>query len=281
MTYQSLVQTTRKQLQDQDIENATFEAHELICFCAGINKGRLLRDLTEEIPEEVVTQFQPLLMRRLAGEPLAYLLEQWDFYGLTFHLSPHVLIPRLDTEILAQRGIQLATQHGGKILDLCAGSGCVGISVAQAVPMIQVVLGEISPEAREIAEKNIARHGLESRVLCRELDALAPATQEGFQLILCNPPYISKQEMERLPPLVKNHEPHLALYGGEEGYDFYISILKHWKSALTAGGHIVFEVGHRQAPQVCAMLDQAGFIEIKSHKDTQKIHRVVEGKLPL
>ncbi len=280
MTYQNLVQTARKQLQDQDIENATFEAHELICFCSGMNKGALLRDLAVEIPRDIIDKFNPLLERRLQGEPLAYILGQWDFYGLTFQVNPHVLIPRQDTEILAQRGIQLATQHGGKVLDLCSGSGCVGMAVAHAVPMAQVILGEISPKAREVCMENIKAHNMGPRVSCHDINALAPATQQGFSLILSNPPYINKEDMEKLPPVVKNHEPHLALFGGNDGYDFYKAILINWKSALLSGGHIVFEVGIDQADNVCSLLHSAGFVEIQSYRDTQKILRVVEGKLP-
>lgn len=281
MTYQNLVQTARKQLQDEHIDNATFETHELICACAGLTKGQLLRDLAQEVPRDVLDRFHPLLYRRSQGEPLAYILEQWDFYGLTFHLSKNVLIPRQDTEILAQRGIQLATQNGGKVLDLCAGSGCVGISVAHSVPLIPVILGEISPETRVICEKNIQKHKLAPRVSCLELDALGPATQTGFSLILSNPPYITKEDMVTLPPVVKDHEPHLALFGGDDGLDFYRSIIKHWTAALIPGGHIVFEVGYDQAIAVCSMLDKAGYVEIQSYRDTQKIQRVVEGKLPL
>lgn len=281
MTYQMLMQTTRKKLQDQEIENATFESHELLCHCTQQTKAQLFQNLPLEVPPEVEEKILILLERRLTEEPLAYLLGEWDFYGLTFQVNQNVLIPRMDTEVLALRGIQMASQLGGKILDLCAGSGCVGISVAHSNPNIQAVLGEISPEAREICKQNIALHHLENRVFCEEMDCFSPPSldtlEEKYSLILSNPPYINGKDMERLPPSVKNYEPHLALSGGEDGFDFYRCIIKDWTQFLKPNGRMIFEVGQYQYEMVESLLEQAGYQVMPHSIDTQNIVRVVEG----
>lgn len=281
MTYQMLLQTTRKQLQTHEIDNATFESHEMLCHCTGLTKAQLFRDLPLEVSEVIATEIDRLLQRRLTDEPLAYLLGQWDFYGLTLEITPDVLIPRFDTEVLALRGIQMASQIGGEVLDLCAGSGCVGIAVAHTVDTAQVILGDISPKARELCDKNITSHQLEERVHTKELDCFHPPTVEElgtFHVILSNPPYIDQKSMEKLPPTVKNYEPHLALFGGEDGYDFYRCIISQWKQFLKPGGHLIMEVGLGQSEMVELLLEQEGFQLMKSSKDTQNIVRVVEGK---
>lgn len=280
MTYQMYTQVVRKRLQDQEIENGTFETHELLCYCSGRKKAELFRDMPLEVEEGVMEKVEALLLRRLEEEPLAYLFGEWDFYGLTFEVNPSVLIPRLDTEVLALRGIQMATSLGGKVLDLCCGSGCVGIAVAKLVESCEVVLGDISLEAREVAIRNIQRHGLSERVTCVEMDALSAPDSDvsGFSVILCNPPYINQVDMGKLPVGVRNFEPHLALYGGEDGYQFYRSVVTQWGSALEVGGHLIFEVGISQGGMVESLMKEYGYQVYPHSKDTQNILRVVEGK---
>lgn len=278
MTYQMLVQTVRKRLQDQEIDNATFESHELICHCCGLKKAELLRDLTQEVSSDIMEKVETLLVRRLKEEPLAYLLGEWDFYGLTLEISPSVLIPRFDTEVLALRGIQTASLLGGKVLDLCCGSGCVGIAVANSVDSVEMILGDISKDAREIAAKNVERHKLQDKVTVVEMNALEKPDFSGFNVILCNPPYINEKEMKKLPVGVKDYEPHLALFGGEDGFDFYRSVIDLWSSALNVGGHLIFEVGASQGGMVESMLEEADFKVMPHSLDTQNIVRVVEGK---
>lgn len=281
MTYQMLLQTIRKQLQDQEIENATFESHELLCHCTGLTKAQLFQDLQLPVPSELEQKVGTLLRRRLKEEPLAYLLGEWDFYGHTLEITPDVLIPRFDTEVLALRGIQMTSQLGGEVLDLCAGSGCVGIAIAHSAAEAHVVLGEISPKARKICRKNVVNHKLEQRVEVKELDVFSPPTVEElgtFHVIVSNPPYINSKDMERLPLTVKNFEPHLALAGGEDGFDFYRSIISQWKQFLKPGGHLIMEVGIYQSEMVETLLENEGFQVMKHSLDSQNIIRVVEGK---
>lgn len=281
MTYQSFLQTIRKQLQDFEVENATLECHELLCHCAGLKKAELFRDLAEELPQEVEEKVSALVARRLKNEPLAYLLHQWDFYGLTLKVTPDVLIPRIDTEILAQRGIQLAAQSGGKVLDLCAGSGCIGLAIGKSIPTIEVVLGEISPPALEICLENIQSTGLGDRVSCQRMDCLQPPgewLQDQFSLVVCNPPYIPTEDVAKLQPMVKDFEPNLALDGGADGLNYYRNIISHWKEVVKTGGYLLFEVGIHQCLMVESLMEGAGFQTLESIPDTQRIMRVVQGK---
>lgn len=280
MTYQQCIPLGRQKLHKQGVENPTFDIHEILCHCAEKTKTQLLRDFAEEIPPAVEKSYQALLDRRIKGEPLAYLLGEWDFYGKSFYVTPSVLIPREDTEVLVEKALEHC-QQGGRILDLCAGSGCIGISLALRAPLCQITLGELSPTARDIACRNITRHSLDARVQCVEMDALAPPLGgEQYQMIVSNPPYITAEEMLLLDYSVRGYEPHLALQGGEDGYLFYQSILQHWTSALLPEGRLFLEVGHTQGEQVAEWMKEQGYTEVRTHLDTQNIHRVVEGKRP-
>lgn len=283
-----LLQFTRKHLQGMNegleipmVENPSLESQELLCYCTNQNKTQFFLHLQEEVKAEVQEQVEALLKRRETGEPIAYLLGEWDFYGKTFELTPDVLIPRLDTEVLVQKAVTRSGQLGGRILDLCAGSGCIGITIANLSKVEQVILGEISPKAREICKKNIKRHNLEGSVICEDIDALAPPEHEGFSVIVCNPPYIPTKEIPTLSPMVRDFEPHLALDGGEDGLDFYRAITKNWSSTLVEGGYFLFEVGIYQSKAVSQMLKNEGFIQVEITYDTQKIGRVVEGRKPI
>lgn len=283
--YGELLRELQGDLASHNIFQEQLEAQELLCHMAKCNKAQLLANARDTVPESVETAVRQALAQRISGKPLPYILEQWDFYGMSFQLNSHTLIPRADTEVLVDRAIAIGRSYPPettlRILDLCAGSGCIGIAVAKHLPHSQVVLGEISPEAREICEKNAQFHGLGDRVSTMELDALGPSpwTQE-FHLLLSNPPYISQQEMTALPSTVYDHEPHLALSGGEDGYDFYHSIGSLWHCCLQPQGTILFEVGHTQGDKVKKLLEKQGFVHIQHHLDTQNIPRVIEGQHP-
>ena len=222
-----------------------------------------------------------LVKRRLAGEPVAYIIGEWEFYGIPLDISRDVLIPRLDTEVLAERGILKAREsgEGARVLDLCAGSGCVGLAIAANAPQCRVVLGELSEGALRVCKQNVRRNELNARVTCLSVDALEPpsSTLWDFDAIVCNPPYIPSGDIAGLDVSVKDFEPHMALDGGEDGLDFYRVIAPKWKSALRLGGTLFFEVGIGQAAAVEDILARSGYEDIKTTADTQGIWRVVEG----
>ena len=192
-TYNDLTLDIRRQLRQAGIEAATLEARELVCFAAGKDKARLLRDGALYASPEVEEAAWALARRRLAGEPVAYLIGEWEFYGLPLDISESVLIPRPDTETLAEAAIDwLAQQDGPRVLGLCAGSECLGLAIASQVKDARVVLGEWSDGALKICRQNVRRNSLTARVVPMQADAREkPEKSLGeFQCIVSNPPYI-------------------------------------------------------------------------------------------
>lgn len=280
-TYNNLYLDTRSKLKSAGVSMAQLEARELVCYAAGKTKEQFFRDMTLYASAQVEEEVIRLTLRRLAGEPVAYLIKEWEFYGMPLHISSDVLIPRDDTEVLAQRGILLAQAagEGARVLDLCTGSGCVGLAVAANVPSCRVVLADISEGALKVAKQNIRRHNLNARVVAVQVDAMMapPANLWDFDLILCNPPYIPHNDILGLEPSVREYEPWGALDGGQDGLDFYRAIASRWNSALRLGGSLLFEVGQGQAQQVEQILKDEGYSNIASHQDTREVWRVVEG----
>ena len=226
---------------------------------------------------------EELIRRRLAGEPVAYLIGEWEFYGIPLDISRDVLVPRSDTEVLASLAIDLLQKagEGARLLDLCAGSGCVGLAAAVHAPQSRVVLADWSEEALRICRQNVRRNGLNARVTCVRADAreAAPSALWDFDVIACNPPYIPSGDIDGLDADVKDYEPRMALDGGPDGLDFYRAIAGKWQSALRLGGTLLFEVGMGQAPAVEDILAQNGFTGINTYPDTRGIWRVVSGKI--
>lgn len=282
-TYNDIYLDVRRTLKEMGVEQAQLEAMELMCAALGKRREEVLRDLSLYAGEQTQQQVGELLQRRLAGEPIAYLIGEWEFYGLTLTVTPQVLIPRPDTELLVERGIlAIRDLPQARVLDLCTGSGCVGLALAYNCPNAQVVLADWSEEALEVARQNVLRNQLSDQVSLVRANALeAPERELGdFDLILCNPPYIPKRVVEEeLDPSVRDYEPHMALDGGEDGLDFYRAITLHWKWALRPEGKLAFEIGYDQAPAVQKLMEDRGFVQVHSFRDPGNHWRVVEGNL--
>ena len=282
ITYNNLYLDIRQQLRRAGIEAATLEARELVCFGTGKSREQLSRDGGLYASPELEARVRDLAARHLAGEPVAYLIGEWEFYGLPLDISREVLIPRPDTEVLVREAAAyVQTQGECRVLDLCAGSGCVGLAVAAQAPACRVVLGEWSDGALKICRQNIRRNGLSGRVVPMQADAREkPERSLGdFQCIVSNPPYIPRGDIPGLDVSVRDYEPHLALDGGEDGLDFYRSIAEKWRSALLPGGRLYFEVGAGQADSVLRLMRAQGFGDIQVVKDLHDIPRVVFGTL--
>ena len=282
ITYNNLYLDIRQQLRKAGIEAATLEARELVCFGTGKSREDLARDGGLYASPELESQVRSLVDRHLAGEPVAYLIGEWEFYGLPLDISRDVLIPRPDTEVLAGQAIEYIQTLGEcRVLDLCAGSGCIGLAVASQAPQARVVLGEYSDAALKICRQNIRRNGLTGRVVPMQADAREkPERALGeFQCIVSNPPYIPRADLETLDASVKDYEPHLALDGGEDGLDFYQTISRKRKEALAPAGRLYFEVGIGQADTVLRIMRAQGFGDIQIVKDLHDIPRVVFGTL--
>ena len=281
-TYNNLYLDVRRKLRGADVGDPTLEARELVCFATGKSRGEFYRDGGLYASPEIEQRTWALVQRHLDGEPVAYLIGEWEFYGLPLDISDDVLIPRPDTEVLASEAIAYCNTLGEcRVLDLCAGSGCIGLAVAANVPKARVVLGELSDGALKVCRQNIRRNGLTGRVVPMQVNALEkpPANLGEFQCIVSNPPYIPSGDIPGLDVSVRDYEPHMALDGGEDGLQFYCAITQLWRDALVPGGRLYFEVGIGQADTVLRIMRAVGFGDIQIVKDLNGIPRVVCGTL--
>lgn len=285
VTYNDLYLDTRKRMKKMGVAAAQLEARELICAASGKTREQLFQDMPLYAPNQVVDKLEKFITRRIAGEPVAYLVGEWEFYGVTLEITPEVLIPRPDTEVLAERAIRLLKEAGesGRLLDLCCGSGCIGLAAAAQVPECRAVLVDLSEGAVKLAKQNIRRNNLTSRVTCFSGDAMGEPDSAlwNFDVITCNPPYIPTEDIEKLDASVRDYEPRMALDGGADGLDFFRAVATGWEKVLRPGGTLLFEVGIGQAERVKQILTQAGYEKVSVHRDLVGIPRVVEGRVKL
>lgn len=276
---QLYLEARRAFMEMEDQQTASLLARNLLCYVSGKSQEQIVADREKYACEAVCEAMESSVQRILAGEPLAYVLGEWEFYGMTLYVDSNVLIPRDDTCAVAALAIKkgLFLDQDPRILDLCTGSGCIGLAVANRVKDAKVTLADISRDALAVAKKNIARQKLPGRVSCVQADALAPAASflGKFDLIVSNPPYVTTKEMEELPESVKDYEPHLALHGGADGLDFYRAIVKNYTQALKPGGYICFEFGMGQGDDVCRILERNGYTILERSRDYNDRERAV------
>ena len=260
-------------------ERAGFLARNLLDFVSGRTREQFLADRETYASEEVCRAMESAVQRILDGEPLAYVLGMWEFYGMELYVDKDVLIPRDDTCALAETAIKKALflDQDPRILDLCTGSGCIGLAIANRVKDARVTLADISREALAVAKKNVTAHKMSGHVTCVQVDAMKkpPAFLGQFDMIVSNPPYITTKEMEELDDSMKNYEPHLALWGGEDGLDFYRAIAENFRSCLKPGGYLAFEFGEEQGDDVCRILRENGFTIVERVQDYHHTERAV------
>ena len=266
-------------LRREDKDSATFLARELLCHVTGKTREQLATMGDQVVSDSTNGRATQLATRLLTGEPLAYVLGEWEFYGLKLAIDRNVLIPRDDTCAVTELAIRqgLFLENNPRILDLCTGSGCIGLAVATRVPDAKVTLADISRDALQVAKKNVTAHKLSSRVSCVQANALEkpPAFLGKFDLIVSNPPYITTEEMGELDASVAEYEPHLALHGGADGLDFYRAIAQNYTAALKPGGYLCLEFGMGQGDAVCALLEENGYTILERSRDYNERERAV------
>lgn len=279
-TINDLYLEARKALLTQEEPGtASLMARNLLCHITGKTPEQVIADRQLYASEAWAIEMERAVQRLLSGEPLAYVLGKWDFFGLPLLVDKRVLIPRDDTcavtELAIHYGLNLKT--GPRILDLCTGSGCIGLAIANRIKDARVTLADISKDALAVAKSNITNLKLSARVSCLQASALEPPKPflGKFDMIVSNPPYITKQEMLELDSSVKDYEPHLALFGGEDGLDFYRAICKNFRNALLPGGYLCFEFGMGQGDAVCRILEENGFTILERSSDYNRIERAV------
>jgi release factor glutamine methyltransferase len=260
------------------------EAKLIVTHCAGKTREELLAlSKIFATDPQIRQKIEKSLERRLSGEPLAYILGEWEFYSLPLIVNKNVLIPRVDTELLAQEAINILKRKlwQTRMLDLCCGSGCVGLAAAANVPNCRIVMIDSSREALAVCRQNMIKNNLSRYITAMDADVLAkpPAILGEFDLIVSNPPYIPTADIDLLDISVRNYEPKMALDGGDDGLDFFHAIAEVWYKLLKKGGHMALECGENQAAAVRYILKQIGFSDIRTYKDTLGIERVVVGMI--
>lgn len=277
--YSDLYLDARKAFLPTEGQQAANSARELLSFVSGKTQEEIIASRELYASEEICRRMEELTARKLSGEPLPYILEEWDFYGMTLYVNRNVLIPRDDTMAVTELAIKKALflEQNPRILDLCTGSGCIGLAIAKKVKDARVTLGDVSREALAVAKRNVLLQKMSPRVSCVQVDVklAAPAFLGTFDLIVANPPYVTSQEMETLEDSVRNYEPHLALDGGSDGLDFYRAIVKNYSDVLNPGGYFCFEFGMDQGDRVCSILERGGFAVIERKNDYRGVERAV------
>ena len=257
------------------------EAELLLCHVLDTNRALLLAHDTDSIGADKAEAYRTLVARRKAGEPFQYLLGSANFMGLDFIVTPDVLIPRFDTERLVEKALELLQPIARPIvLDICTGSGSIAVAISHYKPDAAVYAGDISEAALKVAEQN--NQCLNTHVSFRQGNLLEPFDDLNgtVHLLISNPPYITTQEMQELPIDVQQ-EPHLALWGGEDGLDFYRILSAKAPLLLCVGGWLMFEIGWKQGAAVSSLMQQQGFQNVAVLQDWQGNDRVVVGQMKL
>ncbi len=280
-TIRELLNRAENHLVSRGVPNARRNAEWMLCASLGIGMLDLYVRSRENLEPAVIAAYWSQVERRAAREPLQYILGNTEFMGLPFIVRPGVFVPRPDTEVLVENAEKrlraLPLHEPALVLDLCCGSGIIGVSIAKRVPNAGVTAVDVSHAAVELTADNAALNGVPDRVRLVHDDAVEylDGTADRFAAILCNPPYIASGELSGLPREVREHEPMLALDGGTDGLDFYRRAIPRMMRCLLPGGFVMVEIGDTQAAEVSALFREAGFSEIHVIKDLAGRDRVV------
>lgn len=277
-TIQELLNIGKEKLESTGNEYAKYERKVLLEEVLGCNYMFMLMNPDEQVLPEKEAEYFRLIEERCKHYPLQYLLGYAHFMDYTFCVNENVLIPRNDTEILVETASEILgnTFKTYKVLDLCCGSGCIGISLKLYHKDIALTLSDVSQDALVVTNQNLERHEVEAKVVC---DNLFAGISEKQDMIVSNPPYIESKIIDTLMPEVKEYEPMLALDGGEDGLDFYNQIIEEAPSKLNASGWLLFEIGYNQGEAVSKKMTELGFKDVQVKKDYAGLDRVVYGHL--
>lgn len=276
-----LLNWTTDFLRGKGADSPRLDAEVLLAHARGCQRIELYTSFEEEPAEEILTAFRELVRRRADGTPVAYLVGHREFFSLSFQVTPDVLIPRPETELLVVRALDLSKSHSAsQIADVGTGSGILAICCAKHIPDAQVTALEISPDALAVAAANAEQHGVSDRIEFLESDLFAGCPAEArFDLIVSNPPYISTAEMAELDGDVGNHEPHLALDGGAEGTEVIERLIPQAAERLNPGGWLLIEVSPHNAERVEALVAAAESMTLRDTiRDLANHPRVVQAQ---
>ena len=295
----SLLKQGIEQLRAAQVLSYTLAAELLLLHVTGRDRTWLYTHAEEVLSPETSEDYFALLRRRALGEPTQHLTGKQEFWGLEFEVTPDVLIPRPETEHLIEVALdRLALREvragrpsrlngeGITIVDIGTGSGCIAITLAKELTAATVYATDISKAALDVARRNAGRMGVVDRIQFLESNLLeafveSQATSHEsrlFDLIICNPPYIGRREADSLPIEVREHEPHAALYGGEEGYELYGALIPQAAQRLKPSGLLILELGYNSLPAVEPLLDRSDWVHVAVTKDLAGIPRVISAE---
>jgi release factor glutamine methyltransferase len=256
-------------------DRARQDAETLLLHVVHQDRAWLISHWDEEATPKIQADFEALTTRRQTGEPLQYITGSSEFFGLPFSVGPGVLIPRPETEHLVEEVIRLAKDlPNPRIADIGTGSGIIAVALANAVPSAQITAIDCSPQALAIARENAALNHVESRITFLEGDLLVPVAGQRFDILASNPPYIPSADHDSLSVEVRDHEPHSALFAGEDGLDLYRRLIPDALPLLAPGGWLALEIGFGQQEPIEALLKGSNFTEIRFMDDYQQIPRI-------
>ncbi len=239
------------------------------------DRAWLIAHSGDEIGFDQWKPYYELLQRRYRGEPIQYIIGESEFYGLPFRVTPDVLIPRPETEHLVEKALGLASAFAQpRIVDVGTGSGSIAVALAHNLAEARITAVDVSVAALVIALENAERNGASARVRFLLSDLLAQVVGEQFEIIVSNPPYVSAADRESLPVEVRDHEPAMALFAGDDGLDIYRRLIPQAFASLVSGGFLVLEIGYGQWEPIAALLTEAGFVQIEFVPDLRGIPRV-------
>ena len=252
MTIREVLKRATARLQQAGVPNSDYDAAVMLAHVMDEDALMLRMNSWKEMPEDKLEAYEAIIARREKREPMQYILGSVGFMGLDFHVEPGVLCPRPDTEILCEEALR-RLKPGARVLDIGTGSGAIAVSLAKLGKDVSVTAVDISDTALAVAKDNAERNGAQVRFV--RSDCFAALEGETFDMIVSNPPYINSMEMAELMPEVRR-EPELALFGGEDGLDFYRRISREAGAYLNEGGCLIFEIGWKQKDDVSALLAQ-------------------------
>jgi release factor glutamine methyltransferase len=287
MTGLELLQWSANALKDHQIENPRLNAELLLAHSLNLNREELYVRLHRELEEGEKGALEKLIRRRVSGEPLQYILGHQEFWSIQFKVDPRVLIPRPETELLVEQSLSILSEktfeQNPSVLEIGTGSGAIAVALAKEVKKFFLVATDISRDALILAKENAKSAGVQDQIRFVNGDLLGPfrSSKEGgvFDLILSNPPYIIRSEIGSLAKEVRDHEPVIALDGGEDGFDFYRRLISQALSYLRKGGWLLLEVGQGQAERVARQIRGSGtFLKPQILPDLAGIERVVKAQ---
>ena len=273
--YRSVYHYGCEKLMEAEVPEYELDARLLLEYVCGTDRNTLLVHPDLEVDVNQAETYASLIEKRSRRIPLQHLTGEQDFMGLRFRVSEHVLIPRQDTEILVEEAMKYL-HEGMRVLDMCTGSGCILLSLLHYSNDCTGVGVDVSEQALQVARENASLLALEDRVKFVHSD-LFDQVEGRFDLIVSNPPYIATEEIEKLMPEVRDHEPRLALDGTEDGLYFYRKIIEDSRDYLTSGGYLLFEIGYDQGLSVSEPMRHAGYKEVTVYRDYVGMDRVVSG----